>query len=278
MAEPGDAEDVQLSRREKLEVEHRKQPRAQILYEAIRVEGEHELARPPSALAWSALAAGLSMGFSLVARGLARAALPDAPWAKLVVDLGYPIGFLIVIVARQQLFTENTLTPVIPLLQNKDRRTLLRLARLWAIVLAANLAGTLAFAFVLHSFGIFPAEVKHAFAGLGQEALAGGFASHFIRAIFAGWLIALMMWMLAGSSSRAFLVVTITYLVGLAGFSHVIAGAGEAFYAVLDGHASAVDFVVDFLLPVGLGNILGGTALVSALSRAQIVADAKATP
>jgi formate/nitrite transporter FocA (FNT family) len=115
--------------------------------------------------------------------------------------------------------------------------------------------------------------VEQALATIGKNAMAGGFASHFCRAIFSGWLIALMVWMLAGAQARAFLVVTITYLIGLADFSHVIAGSTEAFYAVLNRDAGLSDYFTHFLLPVGLGNMLGGIAVVSALSYAQVAAD-----
>ncbi len=264
---------ISLSEQEQQDVEARKHPRAQVLYETIRLEGEQELDRPAWALVWSGLAAGLSMGFSMVAMALLRAALPEAPWAKLIVFLGYSVGFLIVIVARQQLFTENTLTPVIPLLHNKTWATLVRVLRLWSIVLGTNLIGTFAFALAVRATGIFPPEVERALARIGQDALAGGFVSHFSRAIFSGWLIALMVWMLAGAQARAFVVVMITYLIGLAQLSHVIAGSTEAFYAVLNGDASVSDYLVHFLLPVGLGNMLGGIALVSALNYAQVAAD-----
>src|SRR5512141_611186 len=106
-----------------------------IVHEAIRMEGEEELRRPSSALAWSAFAAGLSMGFSLVAEALLRAGLPDAPWRPLIAKLGYSVGFLVVILGRQQLFTENTLTVMLPLLERRSGRALLSVLRLWAIVL-----------------------------------------------------------------------------------------------------------------------------------------------
>lgn len=268
---------VSLTDEEQEDVAARKHPRAQVLYEAIRLEGEHELDRPAWALAWSGLAAGLSMGFSMVAMGLLRAALPEAPWAQLIVYLGYSVGFLIVIVARQQLFTENTITPVIPLLHNKTRGTLRRVLRLWSIVLLSNLIGTFAFAWALRATRAVPPEVEQALAIIGREAMAGSFSSHFARAIFSGWLIALMVWMLAGAQARAFIVVMITYLIGLAHFSHVIAGSTEAFYAVLNGDAAVSDYFVHFLLPVGLGNMVGGIALVSALNYAQVAADEKPT-
>jgi formate/nitrite transporter FocA (FNT family) len=268
-AEPG----VELTNQEKGEVLERKHPRAQVLYETIRLEGEHELNRPAWALAWSGVAAGLSMGFSLMAMGLLRAALPEAPWAKLIVNLGYSVGFLVVIVARQQLFTENTLTPVIPLLHNRNAQTLRRVVRLWSIVLVANLLGTLAFAGGMHSTALFPEEVRAAFAAIGRSAFEGGFANHFLRAIVSGWLIAILVWMLAGAQARGFLVVVITYLIGLGELSHVIAGSTETLFAVFNGDASMWDYLYRFLLPVGLGNMLGGIALVAALSYAQVAAD-----
>src|SRR4051794_15798802 len=131
------------------EVQERTAVRAGVVHEAIRKEGEGELARPSSALAWSGLAAGLSIGFSFVAEALLRSHLPDATWRPLVAKLGYSLGYLIVILGRQQLFTENTLTVILPLLIQRDARTLLNVARLWAVVLAANLAGAMLFAWLL---------------------------------------------------------------------------------------------------------------------------------
>jgi formate/nitrite transporter FocA (FNT family) len=272
------AESVDLSHREHEEVAERKHPRAQVLYEAIRSEGEQELARPSSALAWSGLAAGLSMGLSFLTMAVFRSALPDAPWAKLVVALGYSVGFLIVIVGRQQLFTENSLTPVIPLFQQPSLEKALKVARLWAVVLVANLLGTLAFAFVVQRVPVFSAEISQALGELGRKSLSGGFGSHFARGIFAGWIIALMMWLLAGADARAFLVVVMTSIIGAADLSHVIAGSTEALYAVFAGDASLADYFVRFLIPAGCGNMLGGVALVALLSHAQVAADEKNGP
>src|SRR3954447_8156957 len=123
------------------EAEERSSPSGKVVYKAILKEGEEELARPSSALFWSGLAAGLSMGFSMIAEGLLHAHLPDSPWRPLVAKFGYSVGFLIVILGRQQLFTENTLTPILPLLLRKDVKTLLQVARLWTVVLVTNLMG-----------------------------------------------------------------------------------------------------------------------------------------
>src|SRR3954470_19918144 len=118
---------VELTPDERKDAAQRQAPRAAVLHEAIRVEGEHELRRPASALFWSGLAAGMSMGFSLLATAVIRSELPDVPWRPLLANLGYSAGFVLAIMGRQQLFTENTLTPVLPFLQRPDRKMLGRL-------------------------------------------------------------------------------------------------------------------------------------------------------
>lgn len=261
-----------LDEREQAEVEERTAASAQIVYGAIQKEGEEELERPSSALAWSGLAAGLSMGFSLVAEALLHSSLPDASWRPLLAKLGYSIGFVIVILGRQQLFTENTLTPILPLLTRRNRATLRNVLRLWGIVLSTNLLGTLLFAWVLGHTPLFDGEVRQTMTTIAQDALHGDFWSTMLRGIFAGWLIALMVWLLpAAEMARLWVIIIITYLVGLAGLSHIVAGSTEMFYLATTGAAAWGDVIVGYILPTLLGNIVGGVALVAALNYAQVV-------
>lgn len=261
---------LELSREQQGQVEERAPPSAVVVHEVIRREGEDELERAPVALAWSGLAAGLSMGFSMVSEGLLRAHLPDAPWRPLVSKFGYCVGFLIVVMGRQQLFTENTLTPILPLLTNRDGKTLLRVLRLWAIVLATNILGAGIFAWVAGHTDVFPQEIRHAFREIGKESLRGGFGSHLLRGIFAGWMIALMVWLLpAAEQARLHIIVIVTYIVGLAGFSHIIAGSVDTLYLTLLGQVAVSAYWTQFMLPTLLGNILGGTLLVAALNYGQ---------
>jgi len=118
------------SQLETQQVEKRIAPSADVIHNVVLVQGNNELRRPSAALAWSGLAAGMSMGFSLVAEGLLRSMLPEADWRPLIAKLGYSVGFLIVIIGKQQLFTENTLTPILPLMEYWDRRTFWNVARL----------------------------------------------------------------------------------------------------------------------------------------------------
>src|SRR5512146_1207676 len=118
-----------LSESEQDEIERRAAIRVVVVHEAIRKEGEAELSRSSSALAWSGFAAGLSMGFSLVGEGLIRAHLPEASWTPLLAKFGYALGFVIVVLGRQQLFTENTLTAIVPLLMRRRWDYLLNVLR-----------------------------------------------------------------------------------------------------------------------------------------------------
>ena len=262
-----------LRERENEEVEARGAPRPLVVYEVIRREGEDELRRTVSALAWSGLAAGLSMGFSLVAMGLLRSRLPDTPWRPLVVNFGYSVGFLIVILGRQQLFTENTLTPILPFLNKPSGETLGRVARLWAVVLATNLVGAFAFAWIVGHTAVFRPPVRDTFAQIGAEAVDGSFWTILLRAIFAGWLIALMVWLLPGAeTARLMIIIIITFLVGIAGFAHIIAGAVEVFYVMTTGSVSWAHGLGGWLVPTLIGNIIGGLSLVAALNHAQVTA------
>jgi formate/nitrite transporter FocA (FNT family) len=276
--EQGNTGQPELSEREQEEVEWRGAPRTEVVYEAIREEGESELRRSSSTLAWDGLAAGLSMGFSLVAEGLLRSHLPDAGWRPLVSKLGYSVGFLIIVLGRQQLFTENTLTAVLPLLQRPYASTLAQVLRLWGVVFAANVAGALLFTFVLARTELFEPHVRETFGEIGREAFAGGWALTLLKGVFAGWLIALMVWMLpAAETARFFVVVVMTYLVALGKFSHIVAGSAETLYVVWTGGAGLGDYL-GWMLPTLAGNIIGGTTLVAALGHAQVAGEARRSP
>ncbi|WP_119681925.1 formate/nitrite transporter family protein [Indioceanicola profundi] len=258
-------------RQEQEDAAERANPSALVLHEAIRKEGNEELARHPASLAWSGLAAGFSMGLSLAVEGLLRTGLPDAPWRSLVENLGYSIGFLVVVLGRQQLFTENTLTVVLPLLHEPTREKLSRVAMLWGVVLVTNLLGTILFAWATQETGAFSDEAKRAFAEIGHEAQAGSFLAVFTKAVLAGWIIALMVWITpAVGATRFHVVATLTYVIGVAGFAHVIAGSTEVASAVFAGRVTWSDYIQAFLVPALLGNVLGGVVLTALLNHAQV--------
>jgi formate-nitrite transporter family protein len=247
-------------------------PQAIVIHEVVREEGETELERKSSALFWSALAAGLSMGFSLITLALLKAALPRQPWAEILAAPGYCLGFVIAILGRQQLFTESTLTAMLPLFVHPDRKTTLSVMRLWGVVLAGNLLGTVAMAALLSLPGVFPAPVSEVMRSAGDEIVHGAFGVTFLKGVFAGWLIALMVWLLPSArSARLFVILLLTYVVALGHLPHIIAGSVEATYGLFAGIATPYDYAVAFFLPTLLGNTVGGVALAALLNHAPLV-------
>jgi formate/nitrite transporter FocA (FNT family) len=272
MPDPAEFEEREdLSATERARMSEGIRLKAALVHEIIREEGEEELARSVGALAWSGLAAGLSMGFSLVVEGLLHHYLPDAGWRPLVASFGYTTGFVIVVLGRQELFTESTLTGVIPVLTRRDRATSLALARLWSVVLLANLIGAGLFAALAAGAPIFEPNLHQDFLGIGERAAAGSVVVLFVKAVLAGWLIALMVWLLPGAgSARLIVILLITYIVALGGFSHIIAGSVDVLYLVLSGEKGFFSYLIGFLVPVLLGNVVGGSALVAMLNHAQV--------
>ncbi len=255
------------------EAEERSSPTGKVVYEAIRQEGQSELERTTSALAWSGLAAGLSMGFSFLGVGLFRAFLPEAPWVPLVSSFGYVLGFLIVILGRQQLFTENTLTVILPLMRRRDGETLGNVLRLWATVLVANILGALAFAFVMARTEAIEAHVFEALRQVAIDAAPRSFAVALLRGIFAGWLIAMVVWLMPfAETARISVIIILTYVVGLAQLTHVIVSTIEASFLVFTGDSTWTEMLTHSFVPALIGNIVGGVALVAALNHAQVVA------
>jgi formate/nitrite transporter FocA (FNT family) len=263
-----------LSGQQRQEVHSQSRPTAALIHETIRAEGESELERRWWAIMLSGVAAGLSMGLSLIVQGEFHAYISDEAARRLVAPLGYTAGFLVVVLGRQQLFTENTLTPILPLLHHRDRATLAKVLRLWLLVIVSNVAGTWAIASALAHTELFEARVVNAFLELSRRTLEGSFATTFGRAVFAGWIIALMMWLLpAVKGSRLQIVMIMTYIVAIGEFSHIIAGSVDCAFLVQSGRASVHDYATIFFVPTLLGNIVGGTTLVALLNYGQVAAE-----
>jgi formate/nitrite transporter FocA (FNT family) len=261
-----------ISQREVRDVEELSTPRTPVIYEVVRRLGDEEMARPATSLWWSGVAGGISISFSLLAQAILETSLPDTSWRVLITSFGYSIGFLIVILGRQQLFTESTITVVLPVLKNVTRDNLWRMARLWAIVLVANLAGTL-FAALFCSFT--PAVPDKLFEGMmsiSRLLLDVGWWDMLFRGITSGFLMAALVWMIPTAEALKFHVITLmTWLIAVGGFTHIVAGSLEAWLLVLSGDWSFAWMLWEFMLPVLIGNMIGGTALFAMISYAQVM-------
>ena len=261
-----------ISENEVEEVEELSTPRTPVIYEIVRRLGDEEMARPFASLWWSGAAAGLSISFSLLAQALLELALPDTPWRPLVASFGYSVGFLMAILSRQQLFTESTITTVLPLAANFTITNLARMARMWAIVLVANLAGTLVAATFCSWTPALAPNVLQAMVQISRHLLELSWSDMFFRGITSGFLIAALVWLMPGAERAQFHVITvITYLIALGNFTHIVAGSVEAFMLLVNGYVGIGWTLLGFTVPTLLGNIIGGTALFAVIAYAQVM-------
>lgn len=266
------AENKGITENEIEAVEEMSTPRTPVIYEVVRRQGDEELERPAISLWWSGVAAGLSMSFSLLAEAILKGYLPDTPWRPLVVSLGYSVGFLMTVLSRQQLFTESTITVVLPVLGHLRWHHLWRLIRLWSIVLVANLVGTLFAAIFCNYSPALPVELLHSMHDISRELLTLSWWDMLFRGISAGFLIAAMVWMIPSAENQQFIVITMmTWLISVGGFTHIVAGSMEAYLVVLGGGWAWWQMLLEFVVPVLIGNIIGGTALFAVISYAQVM-------
>ena len=262
---------AELSAEERAKVSKGKSSPARVVHEIVRQQGIDELERPLASLLWSGFAGGVSIWLSLIVQASLMLRLPDTPARPLIADLGYSVGFVIVILGRLQLFTESTITAVIPLATDFGRDNLLRTLRLWAAVFAANMAGTLLVAAAMPHIGVVGADQLGAMIDVSRHLMELTPGEAFARGIPAGFILATVAWVLPSvKGQEIWLVTLLTYIVSLCGFSHVIAGSAEAWLLATSGQASWGFSIAGFILPALAGNIVGGTGLFAVLAHAQV--------
>ncbi|MBT8409521.1 MAG: formate/nitrite transporter family protein [Alphaproteobacteria bacterium] len=244
---------------------------SKLVYEVIRRDGEEELERPFRSLFWSGIAAGILISFSVLAEAVFRTYLPQAEWTYLVENLGYSLGFLLVIMGRMQLFTENTITTVLPVVAEPTPAMFWQLSWLWTIVLLANVVGAFAVSALYALTPAIPAELLPAMRSLSEHATGMPPLEGFARAIPAGVLVASIVWMLPQSEGNEFFVILVfTWLIAAGDFTHVVAGSVEMAFLVWEGSLGAGGAIFGFFLPVLAGNIVGGTLIFTMLAWGQV--------
>lgn len=241
------------------------------IYAAISKEGISEMRRPTSSLFWSALAAGILVSFSLICKAALFAEFDGLHWQHALASSGYTIGFVMVMYAKLQLFTENTISPVLPTILKPTPAHLLSTLRIWGISLSANFLGTALIALCLIKTPMFSSDTVSAALHLSREVQALGFGETLAKGVPAGLLIASLVWSRATLKGADFpLIFLVTYLIGLGGFTHVVVGSTELFALVWNGEAAFGQVFIGNVLPALLGNVIGGTGLFALIAWAQI--------
>ncbi len=240
------------------------------IYERVKREAAEELERPVASLAFSGLFAGATVGFGTLASAGAAAALTGHQSARLIGAIFFPIGFIVVVIGRAQLFTENTLYPVTLVLD--DRRHLWTTLRLWLVVLGSNLIGVALFALLVTKTGALAPSVVATIAEDGRRAALGSWASFFWSAVFGGWAIALVAWLIQSSGvviGQIVLIWALVFVVGLAGLNHSVSTTTEVLSAVFSSQVGQVHALAWFAAVV-LGNIVGGVLITAVLNFGQV--------
>nr|WP_076072343.1 formate/nitrite transporter family protein [Sphingomonas montana] len=252
-------------------VEELKAADAKELHRAVREEGEAELDRPTASLIYSALAGGLAINASLIAEGAIHSMTVETPWRHLIVSLGYPVGFVLVILGRMQFFTESTITAMLPVVTRPSRRTAWRTGRLWVLVLGANLVGTALTTLALAHLPLADPPLQEGIVAVAANILKHDAIATFWTAIPAGFMIASIAWTLPNAREQALLVIfAVTYVVGAANFSHSVVGSAEAFTLLWAGRTDLATALFDSILPAVAGNLIGGAGLFALLAHGQV--------
>jgi formate/nitrite transporter FocA (FNT family) len=245
------------------------------IHRNVLLPGLRELERPSVALLLSSLASGLVIGFSFLGAAYLAGLVGDGGKTA-AASAAYPLGFILVIMARSELFTENTLVPVVPFLEKRDRSTLLSLLRVWGLLLVGNLVGAVIFGWALACTPMVEPGLRTELTRIATHSTVGGFGQVLYAAVFAGWLIALLSWLLAATHATGAQIALIwlcTAPISALGFRHSIVGSVEAFYRAASGGAAWGEMLASFVVPSVIGNTIGGVLLVALLNYAQVAAD-----
>jgi formate/nitrite transporter FocA (FNT family) len=252
-------------------------PSAEEIYQQVAKNAKEELKRSTVSLAISGLTGGIFMGLSALGVGIALAHLGSGPTAFVVSRMFYPLGFIVVILGRSQLFTENTLYPVALVLT--EPKQIWDTLRLWATVLPSNVCGAFLFACLAGLTHAMAPEIVQAIAGLGTAAVHEPVSTIFWSGVVGGWIIATAAWLVSGSHSitgSVMIIWALTFVVGLGNFAHCIATSGEILTAVLTHQLPWVAYP-QWLGPAVAGNICGGVIMVTLLEYGQAILSKTAT-
>ena len=252
---------------------------ARRIYYDIIEDGRMNLGRASLGLAFSGFAAGLNISFGAMAMFSVAATTGGVGLTAMAI---YPLGFLIVVLGRAQLFTETTVIPVTVVLQEKQKRKyLFNLLRLWGVVLSANILGALVAAAALSLTQVLDSRAFALLLGEVEHKMESGFIEIALFAVYGGWVVALMAWLVAAAQDtigRAFVIWVTAILIPAGALPHSVAGSAEVLVGVFAGKVLVVEYFWEFLIPVVLGNTIGGVFLVSILNYGQVVGSDKETP
>jgi formate-nitrite transporter family protein len=238
------------------------------IFEEEIQQAEAELERGAVGLLASSLIAGLgvSVGAFLAAVIVTMAGgVWSEPVVRLIAANAYAVGFILVILGRTDLFTEYTTITLFPVLAGKA--SVRALARVWALILVANLVGAAAFALFMTVLGPALGVIEpRVFGDLAADLLAHPGWVIMLSATLAGWLMGMLSWLIAAGRdtvSQVLFVWIIGATIGLGHLHHVVTGTTEVLAAIFAGQGVGYADYGRFLLWCVVGNVIGGVLFAS---------------
>lgn len=241
------------------------------VFQRIVVAADEEVTSGRRELFFSGLAAGFAITITFLLYASVTAATAGDP---ILSQLLYPLGFIYIILGGYQLYTENTLPPVALVLERLV--SIPKLLTKWLTVLAGNFTGGALGAFALASTGVFSPTTTDAATMLAQTGVRTPWMALFFKAVFAGLIVAGVVWVDYASrdtTARLIVIYLAFFAIPLGDLYHVVVSFTEVVYLVLLGDLALATGLVEFVLPVLLGNTVGGVVLVTAVNYFQTTED-----
>jgi len=233
------------------------------VYQRVVADADHEITSGTRELFFSALAAG----FAITVTFLLYASVTATTDSKFVGVLLYPLGFIYIIIGGYQLYTENTLPPVALTLERLV--SIPTLVRHWLVVLAGNFLGGGLGAVALAYGGVFDDTTATVAAEFAQKGIATPATDLFVKAAFAGLIVAGVVWInfAARDTVSRLAVVYLAFLaIPMGNLFHVVVSFTEVVYLALVSGVNPGPALLEFVLPVLVGNTLGGILLVTVVN------------
>jgi formate-nitrite transporter family protein len=232
-------------------------------------EGERRLARRPLGLAATGVIGGIDVMLGIMAMtvvsGALAASLPEEI-AHVGGSLFFGIAFVLILVGRSELFTENFLVPIAALLRRRGRAA--DLAVLWTVTMAGNILGILLLAAILTRAGLVPPSALTAAGTLADTFASRDLFAAFLSAVVAGTTMTLLTWLSEAVEldiSRIALALLMGFLLAVPSLNHAVVSVGEMSFGLLAGtahKATWIDLAQNFPVAVA-GNLVGGLGFVT---------------
>ena len=238
------------------------------IFERVIASAAEEIDSGKKTLFFSGVTAGFAIVLTFVGHAVGAAIFPDNAFLSAII---YPIGFVYIIMGRYQLYTENTLPPVALVLARRASYPML--IRVWGIVIVGNLVGAALGAYPLAVTQVLSPEAMEAGQEFTKKGLEHGWWTVFTKAVFAGWLVAGIVWLdhaAQDTISRLLQVYVIFYTIAAAELYHVITAAADAFFYLFVTGASPFVVFSAYWLPILLGNTVGGVLLFTLVNYARM--------